>query len=686
MRPPQADPPRSSFRRRPRERIDNATNRLRKRFTPRSLARTALAFVPILKWLPAYDWRRCFFHDVSGGLSMAVLAVPQGIAHAGIVGVDPVYGLYTAIFPPFLYMIFGNSQFATLGGFAVLSLMTKTAISKVMNLTQVPEGMDIIEDITDVDNTWLSENATLWNETMELMPDNDAKNGSLLLKVALAEALNVVVDPTAIKAVTPIHVATTIMFVSGIAHILMGFFRFDLVLSFLSEQIISGFLVAGSVHVFFAQIGFAIGIDLPTRSGIGHLYQRFFDLVESIDDVHIPTLIISICSVGFLLFSQLVIQPWLANVFDFPVPYELILVIVGITATNFADLSTHHTIQVVGNIPTEFPPPSLPRFDLIPQLVLDTFGIAFTAVCIHLTVADIVKQRYHYHFENWRELYALGIVGAASSFFPVFPVTSVFTRAVENSTQMTVCFSSLALLAVILYIGPALEYLPKCILASMVLFIFIMSVILPIVTDLATGLFLSICFAAFTVFLRINAPRWHILTRVEDSHDYREASRKELNEVAGTVCVFRFDAPLTYYNGRTFVKNLRMAHKRFEKRDANTLITDDMGLRWRVPGRRAKLVIDCSGFPFVDHIGLTTLIRLYAELEKDGIVTVFAAPKAQLLRIFETTDFYSHIPRDRVFAHLRVAVHVCERLDAKALPKSKSTKSLHSLYCYTEDK
>jgi MFS superfamily sulfate permease-like transporter len=38
-----------------------------------------------------------------------------GIAHAGICGVESVYGLYTAIFPTFFYMIFGNSKYNALG-------------------------------------------------------------------------------------------------------------------------------------------------------------------------------------------------------------------------------------------------------------------------------------------------------------------------------------------------------------------------------------------------------------------------------------------------------------------------------------------------------------------------------------------------------------------------------------------
>lgn len=79
------------------------------------MTRRARTFLPILSWLPAYDWEHSFFGDLSGGLTMAVYSVPQGIALAAVTGVDPVYGLYTAIFPAFLYIFFGSSRHNVLG-------------------------------------------------------------------------------------------------------------------------------------------------------------------------------------------------------------------------------------------------------------------------------------------------------------------------------------------------------------------------------------------------------------------------------------------------------------------------------------------------------------------------------------------------------------------------------------------
>lgn len=58
---------------------------------------------------------------------------------------------------------------------------------------------------------------------------------------------------------------------------LLAIFRADFLSCYLSEQVMSGFVVGGYVHVFFSQIGEALGIKLPARAGDGSLfYVRTF--------------------------------------------------------------------------------------------------------------------------------------------------------------------------------------------------------------------------------------------------------------------------------------------------------------------------------------------------------------------------------------------------------------------------
>ncbi|VDK43902.1 unnamed protein product, partial [Cylicostephanus goldi] len=470
-------------------------------------------FVPIITWLPKYDWTQSFFGDLSGGLTMAVFSVPQGIALAGITGVPPVYGLYTAIFPSFLYIFFGTSKHNALGGFAVLSLMTHTAIQKVMMKTAISYN-----STSYVNHTLTDFFPSCYFRTMVV-------NFSYNNETAMVEEVTTEMWTDGVSPVKEIHVATTIIFFAGCIQVLMGVFRLQYLTTVFSEQVMSGFVVGGGIHVFFAQIGDTLGMKLPRRSGPGYLYYRIWDLIGNIHNIHWPTLSISLSSLAFLVLGKEFISPWLSTAFNFPVPFDLVLAVVGITATNYAELSRRHNIKVLGNIPTEFPPPSLPRFDLIQYIGVNVVAIALTAVAIHLTVAKIVEKRYKYKINHGQVAFSFS--GAVCSCN--FRVCTKCCRSCRGwkYTGLTCLFSSLALVLVILYIGPALEYLPQCILSTMIIVsqkvifakfaelrelwpvfkvdftIWIMSMILTVCFDMGEGLLLATGFAVSTTIIRM---------------------------------------------------------------------------------------------------------------------------------------------------------------------------------------
>jgi sulfate permease, SulP family len=73
-------------------------------------ARRALAhFVPITGWLPDCSWKTAR-PDIVAGIAVAGLLIPEGMAYAGIAGVPPQMGLYSAFVGMFVYAIFGTSR------------------------------------------------------------------------------------------------------------------------------------------------------------------------------------------------------------------------------------------------------------------------------------------------------------------------------------------------------------------------------------------------------------------------------------------------------------------------------------------------------------------------------------------------------------------------------------------------
>nr|CAD2168771.1 unnamed protein product [Meloidogyne enterolobii] len=672
-------------------------------------------FIPVTEWLPKYKWRHSFFVDLCAGLTAAVFSIPTGIAHAGICGVAPVYGLYTVIFPTFFYMLFGHSRHNSLGAFAILSLITRAAIEKVdqilindrnggaspvydySTISPLPTSDDnetiriMNSTFFDGEDQLLIDESTLNTSSIiaelnisssdENIIDNNNHNNPLLsdpIQLSVPKLLqnntNITVGEIGkrLSEIKPIHIATLILFLGGIFQVIMGIFRLDFLSCYFSEQVMTGFVLGGCVHVFFSQLGDLLGIQhlLPPRSGRGYLYN-----------------------------------PWLADAFEFPIPYELLLVIIGITATNFGDLSNRHNITVVGNIPTNFPTPSIPHFELIPFVFIDAISIAVTAVAIHLTVIRIVENKYHYVINSCQELYSLGFSGICSSIFPVFPITSIFARTLigdadVNITQMTTFFSTLSLLTVILYIGPALEYLPKIVSACTSLnkfgelrqlwplfkidfAIFIVSFLLTVCYDMAEGLTLSALFSAFTIVFRDQWPKWHFLTHDEELNEYKEAERKQQflqHQIAagGHAFIIRYDAPLIFTSVHKFNKVLIQSAKK-RKIQLNLCRTYSATEKLVLANYENTLIIDCSGFPYVDFLGLQTLKKVYKDFSAQNVVVKFAAPKAQLLRMFCESDFYLTVPKENVFKTVKQAVSSCVYNDENSRMDDEEIFSIESL-------
>jgi SulP family sulfate permease len=81
----------------------------------------------MLSWLRNYR-RGLLAGDVSAGVVVAMMMIPQGMAYAMVAGLPPVVGLYASILPPLLYALFGTSMTQSVGPMAIISLMTAAVL------------------------------------------------------------------------------------------------------------------------------------------------------------------------------------------------------------------------------------------------------------------------------------------------------------------------------------------------------------------------------------------------------------------------------------------------------------------------------------------------------------------------------------------------------------------------------
>ncbi|KAK9149482.1 hypothetical protein Scep_008239 [Stephania cephalantha] len=99
--------------------------------------KTVQYFFPIFEWLPRYNLK-LFWADLLAGITIASLAIPQGISYAKLAQIPPIIGLYSSFVPPLIYAVFGSSKDLAIGTVASCSLLFPAIIGRVVPPTNDP--------------------------------------------------------------------------------------------------------------------------------------------------------------------------------------------------------------------------------------------------------------------------------------------------------------------------------------------------------------------------------------------------------------------------------------------------------------------------------------------------------------------------------------------------------------------
>ena len=91
----------------------------------------------MLLWLKNYR-RQLLAGDLSAGVIVVLMMVPQGMAYAVVAGLPPVIGLYASVLPALAYALFGSSMVQSVGPMAITALMTATSLAAL-----APSGSEL---------------------------------------------------------------------------------------------------------------------------------------------------------------------------------------------------------------------------------------------------------------------------------------------------------------------------------------------------------------------------------------------------------------------------------------------------------------------------------------------------------------------------------------------------------------
>ncbi|KAK5972664.1 sulfate transporter and sulfate transporter antisigma-factor antagonist [Trichostrongylus colubriformis] len=616
--------------------------------------------MPILLWLPRYDVKNNLLRDAIGGFMVGVMHVPQGIAYAFLAGVPPVVGLYTSFFPVLTYMLFGTARHNSIGSFAVVALMSGKTVYRLSHKT---EHMDEI----------------LANVSTPVEPSYG-----------------------------PVEVASALTLAIGLVQLSIAFLGLDFLTVFFSDQIVAGFTTGAAVHVFVTQLKDITGIyGTPRRGGVGNAILRVFDILVEIYRINPTTVLVSAVAMTILYIGKKLINPHVVARSPVPVPFELLVVILGVIVSWFLQLETKFRVQIVGYIPTGLPLPSYPRLAILPLLIRDAIPIAVVIIAVHISMAKLLAKQHNYAVDGKQEIYALGFTSSISSCFPVYPNSCSLARTLVNAsagtkTQLFAIFSSIFIFFVLQYGGTFLRPLPMCILASIIIIalldmfskfkqlprlwsiskidwtIWVVTFVTTACIDVIEGLIIGILFALLTTLVRQQWPQWHILVNIPDTGEYRDVERYPQVNYIESVCVVRFDAPLLFTNVERFREMVEVVTTNWntvscnaqlvpseeslliEEESTGSTITEASKERTRdvtvhLPDK--FLIVDCSGFVYVDMMGINCLKEVYIDSLEKSVRVLYAAAKAPLQKLLDLSDFYSTVSKTNFFPTIHDAVY-----------------------------
>ncbi|MCH1518341.1 MAG: sulfate permease [Flavobacteriaceae bacterium] len=170
-------------------------------------------FFPIFSWIKTYS-RSFLKGDVSAGLTVGIMLIPQGMAYAMIAGLPPVYGLYAALFPQVVYAIMGTSRQLAVGPVAMDSLLVAAGLG-ALSLSTPSEY------------------------------------------IALAAFLAVFM---------------------GVIQLVLGGLRLGFLVNFLSKPVISGFTSAAAIIIALSQLNHLLGINLPRTNKLHELFSFLIEM------------------------------------------------------------------------------------------------------------------------------------------------------------------------------------------------------------------------------------------------------------------------------------------------------------------------------------------------------------------------------------------------------------------------
>ena len=371
-----------------------------------------------------------------------------------------------------------------------------------------------------------------------------------------------------------VAVAILLAFTVGLIQVLLGVLKLGFIVNFLSRPVISGFTSAAAIIIGVNQFRNLLGIPIPRSNRIHEILIHFYELVL---DTNLQTFAIGLGAMAIIIILKRINKN---------IPSPLVVVVLGILILNFFNV-TFYNVEIIKEIPSGLPSFGVPDIGL--DKIIELLPIAVTIAMIgFLETVSIGKSLERnediIQVNPNQELIAIGVGNILGSFFKSYPSTASFSRSAVNQdagakSGFAAFFSVAVVGLVLLFLTPLFYYLPKTILAAIII-VSVLKLIdfkealrlwkvnkidfwMLIVTFIGTlffgikeGIGVGVSLSLVMVIFRTSKPHIAVLGRIPKTGYFRNINRFDNVEVSNEVLILRFDSHLYFANTNYFREQL----------------------------------------------------------------------------------------------------------------------------------
>ncbi|MBI3223936.1 MAG: SulP family inorganic anion transporter [Mycolicibacterium cosmeticum] len=349
--------------------------------------------------------------DLVAGLTVAAVALPQGIAYALIAGVDPKYGVYSAIVVTFVASVFGSSSHLINGPTSAISLLVFSSLAFI-----------------------------------------DPENRTLLFEALFLLGILV-----------------------GVIQILIAVLKLGDLTRYISESVIIGFMAAAALILALGQIGNALGVKSKGDAHTPILQNVFLTVFHGDKInlravfLSVSTIVLAVVLRRLVkryglpqvdLLTVLIIAGAIAFLAGWSTPATG-----GKTAVNLA-------AKVPQSLPG-FHIPTIDLHSLA-ELSQGALAIAFIGLIEALSIAKAIAHQTQQKIDYNRQILAEGLANLTGGFFQSLPGSGSLSRSAINhqagaATRFSGILAAAAVAVALLLFAPLLHYIPQAALAGLLL-------------------------------------------------------------------------------------------------------------------------------------------------------------------------------------------------------------------------